>query len=48
MSNIISSTLETKDKNITFEDKIEEKIYKEGFPILLRQIYSPAHCELFG
>lgn len=48
MSNTISITLRIKDKNITFEDKVEERKYKEKNSLFYfgKLIHSPKRCKL--
>ncbi|MFP4921945.1 hypothetical protein [Staphylococcus coagulans] len=50
MSNIILTTLGIKDKNITFEDKIEEKKNKGAVALFYfgQLTYHPERCQLCG
>ncbi|AVO00978.1 MULTISPECIES: ISL3 family transposase [Staphylococcus] len=50
MSNTISITLGIKDKNITFEDKVEERKYKGKNSLFYfgKLIHSPKRCKLCG
>ncbi len=50
MSNFILTTLGIKDKNITFEDKIEEKKYKGVVSLFYfgQLTYPPERCQLCG